>query len=271
MSTDLLPQPPLDFISARLPQYIFTVVGLLVISVVLYMALKDWKKTGSPFLLMILFGGVLTVIWEPIMDNQLFVYHGEHAQSMLAFTVMGRSIPWWVVVVWTEFCGGITVLLVWLMSRPVGMTQKLFWTLVGGAAVANLVIEIPMINAGTYIYYGPYQAFQYWGFPFWWVDQNMLGPLIGAAILFRARNWFAGPKVLIAALVPVMAYGAGYSAANFPILVAMNSAADPLTLHLCAALTFGLALLIIYAVSQLVCSNVNADSSSYAKKVAPRI
>jgi hypothetical protein len=269
MVNSLLPQPPLDFVPARFPQHMFSVAGVLVLAAILYLAIKDWKKTGSPYLVLILLGGVFTVIWEPIIDYQLFVYHGEPADDMLAFTALGRGIPWWVVAAWTEFCGGITALLVLLMSRPGGMTQKLFWGLVGGAAVANLLIEVPMINAGTYVYYGPYQAFQYFGFPFWWADQNMLGPLIGAAILFRARAWFTGPKVLVATLVPVMAYGAGYSAANFPILVAMTSAADPLALHLCAGLTFALALLIIYGVSQFVCSDVKVPTLSSAKKVQP--
>jgi hypothetical protein len=83
------------------------------------------------------------------------------------------------------------------------------WCGIAVFGVLNVLLEIPMLRAGLYVYYG-YQPFAIGGFPLSWLVINSLGSLFGAVVVVRLAWFFTGARQLLLVLVPFATYMASW-------------------------------------------------------------
>jgi hypothetical protein len=123
--------------------------------------------------------------------------------GVIGYTAFGRAVPVWVVLAYVVFFGGLSYLMALAFKR--GASHRAMWCGIAVFGVLNVLVEIPMLRAGLYLYYG-YQPFAIGGFPVSWLVINSLGSLFGAVLVVRLSWFFTGARQLLLVFVPFAAY-----------------------------------------------------------------
>jgi hypothetical protein len=196
--------------------YIWVVALALVV-----FAIRELIKTRSPLGLVLLAGGGLAYFNEPVDDILGLVWHPRIHQDTVLNTI--GPLPMWGLPTYIVFFGGIA----WLLLRELRrgrFTLKRFWIGVLITFVADLVIEIPLLQTNLYVYYGhggtPMTIAR---FPLYWLLINTTGPILCAAILFTVPDYFKGWRVPFLILVPVVADAACSVAVGLPIYTTLHA------------------------------------------------
>ncbi len=194
-------QPPWGMTTPTTPQTIITTILVLVVAGFLVAALADWRRSGSPAFLLMLVGGYVCSFNEATVDvlgHCFFPLDGVNG-----YTAFGRPIPIWVILAYVVFFGGLSYVMAFAFKR--GSSHRAMWYGIGIFGVLNLILEIPMLGAGLYVYYGN-QPFTVGGFPVSWLVINGLGSLLGAVVIVRLSWFFTGARQLFLVLVPFATY-----------------------------------------------------------------
>ena len=196
--------------------YIWVIALALVV-----FAIRDLIKTRSPLGLVLLAGGGLAYFNEPVDDILGLVWHPRIHQDTVLNTI--GPLPMWGLPTYIIFFGGIP----WLLLREFRrgrFTVKRFWIGVLITFVADLVIEIPLLQTNLYVYYGhggtPMTIAR---FPLYWLLINTTGPILCAAILFTASDYFKGWRAPFLILLPVVADAACSVAVGLPIYTTLHA------------------------------------------------
>jgi hypothetical protein len=209
--------------------------GALALICLVYVLL-EWRRTRSPLPIVVLAGGAIAYLNEPIVDLLGLVWHPRPHQERVLNTF--GPLPLWGLFCYVVFFGAGTYVILKLIRR--GVTRRQFWSGVGGLMGVNLAIELPLLPTHLYSYYGYQQPPMTVGhLPLYWLFLNVGGPLLAAAGLLAGEQYFTGRRVLAAALVPMTAYAAFSLAAGWPIFSALHSP------HLAQIFVWGAALLTI--------------------------
>jgi hypothetical protein len=193
--------------------------GILALLSLVY-ALIEWRRTRSPLPVILLIGGAIAYLNEPIVDAMGLVWHPRPNQERVISTL--GPLPLWGLFCYVVFFGAGTHLLLKLMRR--GLTRRRFWTGVGALMLVNLAIEIPLLPTHLYYYYGyhtPPMTIAH--LPVYWLFLNVGGPLLAAAVLLAGESFFTGRRMLAAALIPMTSYAAYSLAAGWPIFSALHA------------------------------------------------
>ena len=151
-------------------------------------AVREWRRTGSPLALALLVGGGIALLNEPLDDILGLVHHPRPGQHVV-FETMG-PIPHWGLPTYIIFFGGVAYVLS-VQLRKLTFTPKAFWIGITITFVLDLLIELPLLHFDVYTYfaYGDVPM-SVAGFPLYWLFINTTGPILTAAILFAAPNYF---------------------------------------------------------------------------------
>ncbi|WP_089303353.1 hypothetical protein [Haloechinothrix alba] len=234
----------------KLPENIFTAFLFLPLGAAIAVALRRILKGKGPILLYCLIGGVFAASFEPIVDVLGLVYLKE-INAFSTFTILDRTMPLYIVMVYPWYVGGLGYVAYKMYSR--GVTMRDLFILWAIDAVINVCLETPGILMGVYLYYGQ-QPLNIWGLPLWWPIVNPLMPMIAGAVIYKLRP-FLNTNWKLLAVIPVvpMADGAANGAAAWPIWAALNQ--DDVSYvwtHLAAAATLGLALFTVWIIGLAV-------------------
>jgi hypothetical protein len=186
-------------------QAIITAILAVVATAFVVAALVDWKRSGSPVFLLMLVGGYVCSFNEATVDvlgHCFFPLDG-----VLGYTAFGRGVPVWVVLAYVIFFGGLAYVMALAFKR--GASHRAMWYGIAIFGVLNVLLELPMLGAGLYVYYG-YQPFAIGGFPVSWLVINSLGSLFGAVVAVRLSWFFTGARQLLLVLVPFATYMASW-------------------------------------------------------------
>src|SRR5690349_11069632 len=139
-------QPPLDKVAD--PTWQWVVLGLAGAAFLLACAyaLRAWRRTGTPLMLVALGGGAIATLGEPMYDLVTRLYMYEHGAAIL-FTIGGRGIQPWAPLGYGFYIGVCVWLFFRLASDP-GTTRRRFWQTVAVVMGINLAIELPGTNLG---------------------------------------------------------------------------------------------------------------------------
>jgi hypothetical protein len=159
------------------------------------------------------------------------------------------------------FFGGIP----WLVLRELRkgrFTIKKFWIGVLLTFVADLLIEIPLLQTNLYVYYShgtvPMSIAK---FPLYWLMINTTGPLLCAAILFAVPSYFTGIRKPLLILVPVVADASCSIAVGLPVYSALHAPhVSGLVRWLGAALSMLIGLVILDALARWIMYKTSALS-----------
>lgn len=197
--------PPWEMTTPRTAQTIITAVLAVVVAAFVIAALADWRRSGSPAFLLMLVGGYVCSFNEATVDVLGHCFFP--VDGVIAYSAFGRPIPAWVVLAYVVFFGGLSYLMAVAFRRGAG--RRTMWLGIAIFGVLNVLLEIPMLRSGLYVYYG-YQPFAVGGFPISWLVINSLGSLFGAVVLVRLSWFFTGARRLLLVLVPFATYMASW-------------------------------------------------------------
>lgn len=198
-------------------QVVTTAAIGVVVALMLIGALYLWRRTGSPAGLLVLLGGFLCSLNEEVVDVLGLCWFP--ADGWIVHEMWDRPIPLWAVVAYGGFFGGLTYINVLAMQRGAG--YRTMWLALGGVWLVNLILEIPILAAGLYVYYGD-QPYRVAGFPLNWLVINALGAMLAAVVIHRLGWVFTGARQLLLLAVPFVTYMASWVLA-MPHFGALNS------------------------------------------------
>lgn len=218
------PVPPaMEF--PQTPQTVAEVVLWAVVAGFVVYAAREWRRTGSALAMTLLVGGGLALLNEPVDDILGLVHHPRPGQHIL-FETMG-PIPHWGLPTYIIFFGGISyVLLVEL--RKLTFTPKAFWIGIAITFVLDLLIELPLLYFRLYTYFGYGDVpMSVGGFPLYWLFINTTGPILCAAILFAAPQYFRGWRAPLVVFLPLVTDTACSVAVGLPVYNALHTPGAP--------------------------------------------
>lgn len=239
------PIPPL-VMPATAQAVVTAVVGLIAMAA-LVAAVVLGRRHRTPLYLVVLLGGALASIDEPVADLLGGCMHPQTG-GWTAFSTFDRPIPVWVVLAYGLFFGAVPLILLALMRG--GDARRRFVAGIGVIFAANLLIELPVIGAGMYVYYAE-QPFKVFGFPLYWLFINSAGVATIAVVLVRLGHRFRGARLGWALLLPPAAQIAAYLV-GMPAFSMYNTDADSPWKWLGAVATMLLGALVLRELSRLV-------------------
>lgn len=249
LGADLLAMPPVDAVFNAS-------VGNIAISFyfALALALLWWGMRQPDKRLIIaamLVGGAITSTVEPLLDVATGAFHPLVGQDA-AFTFMGRGIPLWVVVCYAIYFGGFGALNLFAFNK--GITRRGVWLWFLAPLLGDALIEEVMLHFNLYYYYGN-QPFVLLKFPLYQPAGNSTGELLGVTALFFLRPWLGASAwrwFAAAAVVMPLCDVMGFNVVCWPSYYVVHSTQPNWIVQSCGLLTWGLAALMVHAVSLLV-------------------
>ena len=232
--------PPIDAVTPPTAQLVTTTITGLLVLVSLGYTLAIWKRRGTPFYFFILVGGCLCVLNEPWLDLISQIYF-PRTDGWIVFEAYGRSIPLWGVFSYTVFFGTQTFAVLELLQR--GISRGRFWLGLLGVWAFNLALEVTVLRTALYSYFG-YQPLRIGDFPAVWIVLNSVGVALAVAIFMRFRDFFTGPRVLLAVVVAPVCQLAGLWLGT-PHFIALNSDASAAVKTVASAVSIAIGLLVL--------------------------
>jgi hypothetical protein len=245
------PQPPSEVYCPATPQAAITIALAVLCAAVFVVGLVTWRRTGTPLLLMASLGGAVASVNEPVMDILARVWFYDGGGQWTAFTTYGRPIPIWLPMAYFAFFGAAPYFMArYLRKGFLGGSDSFPWWRAAAVPVGlNLLLEMPLLQSGLYIYYG-YQPYTVLGLPLYWCLINGLAVMLDCAIMLRLGHLFTGPRVLLYLLVPVFTQLTA-GAVGVPIYALGNAGVTGPGLWLAGAATFGLGIACFHLVGRI--------------------
>lgn len=219
-------------------------VGLLVY----YATSKSERKLG-PLLPLLLAGGAISALYEPVFDNLILYWYPPH-NSFQAFAMWGRSIPWFVPIGYAWFCGALPYLAYRIYRR--GVTARQVWQLL---AVVMVIDAVAISTAGwlhTSGFFGS-QPFNLWGeYPLWWAGIDGPHVIVGGAILYLLIPRLQGRSLAVLLLVPTFTLGLIAGVCAWPVALALHSGWSDVPTHIAGALTFAFGMALVWVATKVV-------------------
>ena len=218
MLNNQLPAPPAGMIMPAANDF-YSVASL--ISLLLFGAWTLYLcwKAKSPVLLLILMGGALCYLQEPIMDHLGAVWYPTINQVPTILHAFNCYIPLWVLPGYGLFVGALSVVL--YRKLDAGMTVKQLWIFNFIIWGADIMLELPGLNLGTYVYFG-HPALMFFNFPMTWAMSNTCIDMISVAILVGFKDFFTGWRMALIPVVITMANGAAQGATEWPVFCTLG-------------------------------------------------
>ncbi len=250
MNPKILELVPWTAVMPATPQLLLIILSCLMLLLSLWFIKRESQRRGDWVPVYALLGAGLAVIYEPLGDILVSVLYPVPGQVGW-ISLFGRQVPLF-----------IGVLYFWYMSVPAlyflkrleqGLTRAALWRLYGFTVALAIGIELFGVNLHAWIYYGP-QPFVLMGVPLWcpmtysaFLVTISMGLQLMSKHLDRKHQW------LIIFGLPVCMSG-GHCAAALPTAAAMFSTSDPVWIAIGGAASFGISLLLVYAMSLVYCS-----------------
>jgi len=194
------PAPPLDRIAHPVWQWVVFAVAAVIFLAIARYGVLEWRRRGTPVLLLALIGGAIATVGEPMWDIVTRLYMFERGAFTL-FTIAGRGIHLWAPFGYGVYIGSTVYAFYRLTLNPT-TTRRTFWIACALVMCLNLAIELPATRMSLYEYFGP-QAFNFTGFPLYWLFSNLPAAATSGVVLGRVPELTRGWRVLsVPILVP---------------------------------------------------------------------
>jgi hypothetical protein len=251
--------PPAGMIVNPTAQWVITSIQFIAAAIVTVWVIH--RSAGDLRVrLLVLLGGGMSVLFEPLGDRLGFIWHASVGQWTLLH-MYGHFVPIWMLAAYYWYCGGQTLYAVLQIRRGAtsGELWRLYWIFFG----MDAVLELPLLYVSDiYTYFGnqPFWWPPYFPLPGWYFFLNALLPLAAA----RAVTYLLDldrPRYLwlIPVIIPMSLF-ATYGATAWPVWAALNSDVSPPVMTASGTLTIALGLF----VAALLCATRSRGDSPYA-------
>jgi hypothetical protein len=154
---------------------------------------------------------------------------------------------------------GVFTLMTYLAYRSLskGLTKKKIWKLWGIIALACLIIEIPGVQMGVYIYQGE-QTLRIFGYPAYNLWINATGWLLSGLLIVIMDPILKGWKRWLLSVLPCCGFAICWGICDIPVVCALNIANLPVwSMYLLMLVSLALSLLLM----RMMISMFAVDSS----------
>ncbi len=262
-----VPFPPVGGSMDHTLQLVFLSVLWAICAGFFVMALRSYRKDGSPLPLLVLMGGALCMFIEPIVDVMGLCWFWPQGQFVL-FEAFGRPIPNWILPTYIFYVGGQALYTAHRLEK--GETMLGVFKLYAIYAVINVLLEEPPLHMGLYTYYGA-QPLQPGLLPLWWAAPNAAMPITLGAMIVKLKPYLSGWKALL--ILPLMPMGDALTngAVSWPVWTALNSSDDLMVTTAGALLTVGLGLVLMWVIALAVATDSPALAAVARSGVSSRL
>ncbi|MGB8387587.1 hypothetical protein [Mycobacterium sp.] len=222
-------------------ELIFTLACAGVVLVGLVGMLLHWRKTGSAIGILILTGGMLAIIQEPMVDTLGNMYIPPSHFTL--FTTYGREMPWFAPFGYGLYFG--IPAFIYILAAQRGWSRRDFQKLFAASFGLELVFELIAVNGNFYSYYGN-QPFRFFELPIHWMTLNMAAAWVAAAAVYKAMPYLKGWRQLAIPLIVLCTITGSYYAQGWPIFSALHAENPPeavLVLGSLATVALGIAIM----------------------------
>jgi hypothetical protein len=243
----LLPMPPVETVFnapfANVTTALFAVIGLGLL-------VRGLLRPGERTIICAMFvAGAVTCLIEPFLDIASGAWHPQIGQRV-AFSLVGRDIPWWVLISYTVYYGGLGSLNLLAFLKGVSRRAVFLWFLV--PILFDIGEEQFMLHWKLYYYYGN-QPLLLGKFPLYQAFANSAGEIMGVTTLYFLSRVISGWKWFPAAAVVMPVCGAmGFVGAGLPSFYAVNMDLPNWLTQACGLLTCVIALGVVMVAANLV-------------------
>lgn len=254
-----VPGAPVDMTVDSTNHLVFTLIIAVPTIIAVGLAVRAMIRDGNFLWPVLLLGGVIGILVEPILDYMGGVWWPKEG-DLEAFTALGVNIPWLVVLVYPWILGWEAYYSYRLFSQ--GATVRQLWRLVALCALIDIAIEtIGIRGLNAYAYFGT-QPLNPWGLPLWYVPCNALGAIVAGALVYALRRRLTGIRVLMALPLMPMSFAGVYAAIGWPCWVSLNSDWPQAVAHLCGLATFAMGYLVVTMLADNLCVPESESSSN---------
>lgn len=241
-----VPSPPTGIEMPHVAELVFTLGGAVPLVAVIYVAIRHLRIGKGPLLAFCLVGGLAASLFEPFVDVMGLVYLTENG-SIGTFTLLGRTMPLFVPVIYPWYIGGFAYYTCTRFER--GITTKGVFRLWGWFVLVNFALEAPGLLTDVYNYYG-HQPFNVWGHPMWWGPANAFTALAAGALIFVVKPFF-GRGWGLAGVIPLIFVSEGLSNAGtgWPMYITLNGNMSYWFTYGSAIITVGLIAFLVWVSS----------------------
>jgi len=252
--------PPLDRVANPTTQWIVLALAGTAFICATAVALREWRRRGTPLLLLALVGGAIATLMEPMYDLVTRLYMYEKGAYLL-FTIGGRGIQLWAPLGYGVYIG-ICVYVFYRLALDEQTTRRAYWWAVGVIMVLNLLIELPATRMGLYEYYGP-QAFNITGFPLYWLLSNIAGSMAAGILFAKLPSLIEGPRILSVVLLVPSCFVAGEVFIQWPAFAAVGmDGSGYLLTYTGALISIGIGVFVLRFMANLISPRVASDLAS---------
>lgn len=188
--------------------------------------------------LVVLIGGTLTCLMEPLFDHLYGLWFREQGQWHL-YATFGSHQPIWVPAAYLTFYGGATVYIARAIARR--PTMRTVWTMYAFIVGMAIAAEMTYVSVLKVYEYQDSQPFVVLGYPLFLGFTNAMSALVSGIIVYRLAPRLSGFGYL--SLIPVvpMAFAAGLFGSGILYLSVRHSVEHPPTVlvHLAALTVVG--------------------------------
>ena len=255
------PPVPDQMVMPHLWENVFLALVGIPALVALGWALRSWRRTGDPLYLVVLVGGTLCSLLEPLVDILGQCWYPRGAQFEV-FELMGRPIPLFAVIGYTMMFGGYTLLTLEILKRK--SPRSLWWVWLGGIFF-TAIFEFFATHTGSYAYYGD-QPLRIFSWPSWWGPVNSLVAMVCAVFITVLRPHLRGWRVLVVAVLIPVFDGAVNAAAAWPVYTTNWSDVPPIARQLSGVATFAISALLLgllIAIAEHGVRPISSNTQSY--------
>lgn len=244
-------QAPIDVAMPQPIETLITIVfglsALLIGFYALWLSIR--RRSAVPLLL--LFGGLFTMMLEAPADTLINVTHPPIGQHN-AFVSRGIAVPVYVVLAYFSYYGSLAI---FLYDRIIAqtMTSAMWWKLTATTAAALVIGETLFTWLGLFVFYGRHPL---WigPMPLWFEGANTASLMVPVLVLYRlipvlkgARQW------LILAIMPAVGCAAHFGA-GIPAYVVLGMDQSDLSawmIETAGIVSIGFSMLLIWLGVQL--------------------
>lgn len=215
-----LPNPPFDLQADEDNAFWVAMVLLALNIATLVYGVVHLRSRRGRLILLLMMAGVVNSAWEPILDVLVAAFY-PHTGIPVAFALMGRSIPVWVVLIYPVFFGVGGIFLLEAFRR--GLTRKQVVALLFAPIVVDIALQETLARMGLILYYGnqPWKGANM--FPLCWPPCDAFASLLATGTFFLLLPYLRGLAALLLPLCFSLASFVGYAASGLVTMNIVNS------------------------------------------------
>ena len=244
-----LPIPPMNAVPDPTVVHWVTLIYIALVGIGLLYALVNVRQPKGRVMLLVMIGGALSILCEPLLDLLGAAWY-PIINIPVAFELMGRPMPAWLILAYTVFFGFVGSFTIWSFQR--GVTQTQIWLMFLVPICLDIFQQEVLLHYQLLMYYGNQPLILLWKFPFWWAPCDSFGDFLAATVFFLLMPYMRGTRALALPLIYPIVDFIGYAAVSIPRFNAVNTQMPNWATQLCGLASWLMVIPLVWFIARFV-------------------